>query len=211
MPIEIVSLVLGPLENNTYLVGDLSTRLAGVVDPSFGSQAILDAAAARGWTIQQIWLTHAHFDHIAGVGEVCAAFQPPPKVGLHPMDLGLWEEKGHAEQFGVAIGPAPRPTLWFAHGQQLALGQEVFEVRHVPGHTRGHVAFYHASGVMLAGDLIFKGGVGRTDLPGGDSETLLASIRDQVLSLPDSTRLLPGHGPETTVGEERVSNPFLAG
>lgn len=209
MPIEIVTLVLGPLENNTYLAADLATRQAVVIDPSFGSQAVLDEAAARGWQIQQIWLTHAHFDHIAGVGEICVAFQPPLKVGLHPLDLSLWEDKGHAEQFGVPIDPLPAPTLWFAHGQALTLGQEVFEVRYVPGHTRGHVAFYHSSGVMLVGDLIFKNGVGRTDLPGGDFETLLTSINDQMLTLPDPTRLLPGHGPETTVGEERLYNPFL--
>ena len=209
MPIEIVTLVLGPLENNTYLVADKATHQAVVVDPSFGSLAVLDEAAARGWTLQQVWLTHAHFDHIAGVVEVCATFTPPLPVGLHPLDLDLWDEKGHADQFGFPLELGPRPSFFFTREQALALGEEVFEVRHVPGHTRGHVAFYHASGVMLAGDLIFKNGVGRTDLPGGDPEMLLASIRDQVLTLPDATRLLPGHGPETTVGEERLNNPFL--
>ena len=211
MALEVVCLVLGPLDNNTYLVADVVSKTAVVVDPSFGSQAAVEVAAARGWELQQIWLTHAHFDHLAGVAEVEAVYQGRLPVGLHPADLPLWEKRGGASQFGFNFEAGPRPNLIFTHGQHLPLGHETLEVRHVPGHTPGHVAFHHPSGVMLVGDLIFQSSVGRTDLPGGSFQTLLASIHTQVLSLPDTTRLLPGHGPETTVGLERSGNPFLNG
>lgn len=210
MPIEVVRLALGPLDNNTYLLADSDQKVAVVVDPSFGSQAVLDEVAMRGWSLRQIWLTHAHFDHLAGIYEIEAAYQPALPVGLHPADLPLWENRGDADQFGLTLDPGPRPTLWFEHGQHLSLGNEVIEVRHVPGHTPGHVAFYHASGILWVGDLIFKNSVGRTDLAGGDFDVLLASIRSQVFSLPDATRLLPGHGPETNVGAERAGNPFVS-
>ncbi|HEX7432499.1 MAG TPA: MBL fold metallo-hydrolase [Anaerolineaceae bacterium] len=210
MPIEVVRLALGPLDNNTYLLADSDQKVAVVVDPSFGSQAVLDEVAMRGWSLRQIWLTHAHFDHLAGIYEIEAAYQPALLVGLHPADLPLWENRGDADQFGLTLDPGPRPTLWFEHGQHLSLGNEVIEVRHVPGHTPGHVAFYHASGILWVGDLIFKNSVGRTDLAGGNFDVLLASIRSQVFSLPDATRLLPGHGPETNVGAERAGNPFVS-
>lgn len=210
MPIEVVRLALGPLDNNTYLLADSDQKVAVVVDPSFGSQAVLDEVAMRGWSLRQIWLTHAHFDHLAGVYEIEADYQPALPVGLHPADLPLWENRGDADQFGLTLDPGPRPTLWFEHGQHLSLGNEVIEVRHVPGHTPGHVAFYHASGILWVGDLIFKNSVGRTDLAGGNFDVLLASIRSQVFSLPDATRLLPGHGPETNVGAERAGNPFVS-
>jgi|SRR5450759_785116 len=210
MPIEVVRLALGPLDNNTYLLADSDQKVAVVVDPSFGSQAVLDEVAMRGWSLRQIWLTHAHFDHLAGIYEIEAAYQPALLVGLHPADLPLWENRGDADQFGLTLDPGPRPTLWFEHGQHLSLGNEVIEVRHVPGHTPGHVAFYHASGILWVGDLIFKNSVGRTDLAGGNFDVLLASIRSQVFSFPDATRLLPGHGPETNVGAERAGNPFVS-
>jgi glyoxylase-like metal-dependent hydrolase (beta-lactamase superfamily II) len=209
MPLEFVCLVLGPLDNNTYLLADTLQKVAVVIDPSFGSQIVVEEAARRGWVLQQIWLTHAHFDHIAGVAEIEDAVQTVLPVGLHPADLPLWENRGGADPFGFTLNPGPRPTIWFEHGQRLSLGSEVVEVRHVPGHTPGHVAFYHASGLMWVGDLIFDHSVGRTDLDEGNFDTLLASIQNQVFTLPDPTRLLPGHGPETTVGIERVENPFV--
>lgn len=209
MSLESKSLALGPMDNKTYLLADTTQGVAVLIDPSFGSEQALEEAGRRGWKIQQIWLTHAHFDHLAGAAAVSSAFQPELPVGLHPDDLPLWETRGGAGKFGLLVEPGPRPTLLFSHGQILRIGQEAIEVRHVPGHTPGHVAFFHQNGILWVGDLIFKNSVGRTDLPGGDYETLLASIHSEVLSLPDTTRLLPGHGPETTVGAERAKNPFL--
>jgi glyoxylase-like metal-dependent hydrolase (beta-lactamase superfamily II) len=210
MSLEILSFVLGPLANNTYLAVDTSTGDAAIVDPSFDSTRVVQVLRQRGWQLEAIWLTHAHFDHIAGVAEVIRAWGATVPITLHPDDLPLWESKGGSQYFGVAIDPGPPPSAMFSDRQLLQLGESHLEVRHVPGHSRGHVVIYSASAeALFCGDVIFQGSVGRTDLPGGDFDELIAGIRSQVLTLPDSTRLLPGHGPETTVGEERLNNPFL--
>jgi glyoxylase-like metal-dependent hydrolase (beta-lactamase superfamily II) len=131
-------------------------------------------------------------------------------VALHPADHVLWRSEGGASFFGFKIDPGPEPTIDLQHGQILKLGNVEFEVRYTPGHTLGMCVLYVASeGVCFCGDLIFRDSVGRTDLPGGDWETLLKSIHEQIFTLPDETRLLSGHGPETTVGEEKHSNPYL--
>jgi hydroxyacylglutathione hydrolase len=209
--VEIVSFVLGPVMTNAYLIADPLTREAAVIDPAAEGQVIVDAAARKGWHIGNIWLTHAHFDHLAGAGEVADHVEPPPPVALHPEDYPLWRLQGGAPLFGMQIDPGPEPTIDLYHGQVLHLGRNLLEVRHAPGHTRGHVLFYCAAdGVLFCGDVIFQDGIGRTDLPGGDYETLINSIQTQVLTLPDETRLLSGHGPETTVGRERKTNPFLS-
>jgi glyoxylase-like metal-dependent hydrolase (beta-lactamase superfamily II) len=133
-----------------------------------------------------------------------------PPVALHPRDYGLWRVKGGAAMFGIEIEPCPEPTVDLSQFVRLHLGEEEFEVRHAPGHTPGHVVFYCAQeSVAFCGDVIFQGSIGRTDLPGGNYDTLIESIHSQILTLPDDTRLLSGHGPETTVGVERVNNPFL--
>jgi len=213
MNLDIIRLTLGPLPNNVYLLGDQDTGDAVVIDPSYNSRFVLSRAVELGWTLRQVWLTHAHFDHIAGAAEVAAAFDPPLKVGLHPADLAWYRDGGGAARFGMAITQPPEPSLLFMDGMQLALrdGQPpVVEVHHAPGHSPGHVMFYcRTSSVLFCGDVIFREGIGRTDLEDGDQELLLSSIREKVFSLPDDTRLLPGHGPETTVGHERIYNPFL--
>jgi hydroxyacylglutathione hydrolase len=210
MPVEIIPFVLGVMENNTYLVVEPQSKAAVVVDPSFGAGEVLSYAQDKGWQVRQVWLTHAHFDHYAGSQEIAGAFAPHLAVGLHPSDLELWRSGGGGRDFGLQFNPGPEPSISFYHGQRLRLGSAEFEVRHAPGHTRGHVVLYCATaGVLLCGDVIFQGSIGRTDLPGGDLETLLHSIRSQVLTLPDATRLLTGHGPETTVGAEKENNPFL--
>jgi hydroxyacylglutathione hydrolase len=210
MSIFCLCLVLGPLENNTYLVVDNDTRQAAVIDPSFDSKLVLDEARQHGWKICQVWLTHAHFDHIAGVSTICQSTKPPVPVGLHPGDMALWQQDGGASNFGLKFESGPEPSIAFAHGQILSLGNSTFEVRHTPGHTRGHVVFVSQdSPLVLCGDLIFQGSVGRTDLPGGNTNALLKSIRTQILTLPPETRLLSGHGPETTVGAEAQYNPFI--
>ena len=210
MPLVIVTIQLGPMENNSYLIADPETHQAAVIDPSFESEPVLEEAAQRGWTLTQVWLTHAHFDHIAGVRTVTESTQPHLPVGLHPADLPLWKQGGGARFFGFQIDPGPKPTIAFSHGQTLRLGSQTVEVRHTPGHTDGHVVFYAPEGSFaVCGDLIFYHGVGRTDLPGGSHQTLLQSIREHILTLPPTTRLLCGHGPETTVEEEKRENPFL--
>ena len=210
MKLEIVTLVLGPLENNTFLIGDPVSREAAVIDPSFDGDIIPEEIQQRNWRLTSIWLTHAHFDHIAGINALTRAFIYPIQIGLHAADLDLWKQGGGARFFGIEIEPGPEPTLFFTHGQKLFLGTTALDVRHTPGHTPGHVIFYASENeVVFCGDLIFNRGIGRTDLPGGEQIELLNSIRTQVLALPPQTRLLSGHGPETTVGEEAVENPFL--
>jgi hydroxyacylglutathione hydrolase len=208
--LAIVTLTLGPVETNAYLIADPDSGEAAVIDPAWDGEAILQAARQRGWRIGNIWLTHAHFDHLGGSAAVADGLNPAPPVALQPRDYPLWRMDGGAELFGFHIDPGPEPTIDLFHGQILHLGSNQLEVRHTPGHTPGHVVFYcPQSRVMFCGDLIFQGSVGRTDMPGGDFHTLLHSIQTQVLTLPDEVRLLSGHGPETTVGIERVSNPFL--
>lgn len=210
MTLEILTFVLGPIENNTYLVADVESGEAAVIDPSFGIRPVVDALEERNWRLKHIWLTHAHFDHIAGTQELAKTASGGLSIGLHPADLDLWRNSGGASNFGISFHSGPEPEFHFAHGQQLQLGTETLEVRHTPGHSAGHVAIYAPSAeTLFSGDLIFRFSVGRTDLPEGNHATLLESIRTQVLTLPPGTRLLSGHGPETTVGEEQKHNPFL--
>lgn len=208
--LEIANFTLGPAMTNAYLVADSKTKEAAVIDPAWDGNVILAEAQERGWRIAHLWYTHAHFDHIGGAGEVANALNPLPHVALHPADHVLWRAEGGAALFGFKIDPGPEPTIDLQHGQILRLGEIEFEVRHAPGHTAGLCIFHVPSaGVCFSGDLIFRSGVGRTDLPGGNWDALLKSIHEQVFTLPDETRLLSGHGPETTVAEEKRSNPFL--
>lgn len=208
--LEIVTFTLGPVQTNSYLVADPETGEAAVIDPAWDGHLILANAKRRNWRIGNIWLTHAHFDHLGGAAAVADGSNPPPPVALHPADYPLWRNQGGAPFFGLRIDPGPEPTIDLSHGQILHLGNNQLEVKHAPGHTRGHVIFYCAAqAVAFCGDVIFQGSIGRTDLPGGNYDTLIQSIHAHILTLPDETRLLSGHGPETTVGRERIYNPFL--
>jgi glyoxylase-like metal-dependent hydrolase (beta-lactamase superfamily II) len=208
--LHIETLVLGPVQTNAYLIADPESSEAAVIDPAWDGALILRSAQEHGWHIRQLWFTHAHFDHIGGAGALVKALQPPPSQALHPADLPLWRAKGGAPLFGLRFDSGPEPETALAHGQNLHLGTLQFEVRHAPGHTPGHVLLYCAAqGVLFCGDVIFAGGIGRTDLPGGDYPTLIHSIESQVLTLPDDTRLLSGHGEATTVGWEKRWNAFL--
>jgi hydroxyacylglutathione hydrolase len=210
--LEVVSFTAGPAQTNGYLVADSETREAAVIDPAWDGHLILEEAQKRGWRIGHLWYTHAHFDHIGGAAAIADALNPLPLVALHPNDHVLWRAGGGGALFGYDIDPGPEPIVDFDQGQILLLGSTKFEVRFTPGHTPGHCILYVESAKLcFCGDLIFAGSVGRTDLPGGDWEQLEQSIRTQIYTLPDDTRLLPGHGPETTVGEEKRSNPFVRG
>ena len=208
--LQILPFTLGPAQTNAYLIADPDTRDAAVIDPSWDGKRILSEAQTRGWRIAHLWYTHAHFDHIGGAADIADALNPLPLVALHPNDHVLWRAGGGGALFGFKIDPGPEPTIDFTHGQILKLGSAQLEVRFTPGHTTGHCVLYCAEAkVCFCGDLIFAGSVGRTDLPGGDWDTLEQSIREQIYTLPDDTRLLSGHGPATTVGNEKKFNPFV--
>jgi hydroxyacylglutathione hydrolase len=208
--LEIVTFVLGPVQTNAYLIADSETREAAVIDPAWDGDVILAEAQRRGWRIGHLWYTHAHFDHIGGAAAIADRLNPLPLVALHPADHALWRMAGGAALFGFNIDPGPEPTIDLFQGQKLRLGQVELEVRFTPGHTPGHSIFHVLSdAVCFCGDLIFQGSVGRTDLPGGNFDALVDSIRTQVFTLPDPTRLLSGHGPETSVAQEKRTNPFV--
>jgi glyoxylase-like metal-dependent hydrolase (beta-lactamase superfamily II) len=210
MTLEIVSFTLGPVQTNAYLIAEPESGDAAVIDPAWDGDIILAEARKRGWRIAHLWYTHAHFDHIGGAAAIADALNPLPIVALHPADHDLWKAAGGGPMFGFHIDPGPEPTIDFSQGQFLHLGNNHIEVRHTPGHTPGHVVICCAdAGICFCGDLIFAGSVGRTDLPGGSWDELVQSIQKQIYSLPDHTRLLSGHGPETTVGKEKGSNPFV--
>ncbi|MBE9525025.1 MAG: MBL fold metallo-hydrolase [Chloroflexi bacterium] len=208
--LKIITFTLGPAFTNAYLLADTETGEAVVIDPAWDGHLILREADSQGWTIQALWYTHAHFDHFGGAAAIAAKCGSDLTVAMHPDDLPLWGTKGGAALFGLNMESGPKPNLDLDHEQVLTLGAYSFSVRFAPGHSLGHVIFYCAAEALLfSGDVVFQGSIGRTDLPGGSYDTLIHSIRKQVLTLPNETRILSGHGPETNVGNERKSNPFL--
>ena len=202
------TLPVGPIQTNCYLVGCEQTRQAVLIDPGWDAELLLQSAKALGLTIKLILITHAHFDHIGAVADVVDA--TGARVALHPLDLDWLRLNGGADVFGFEIRSVPTPAIELAHGQRIEVGTLSFETRHVPGHTPGHVVFVEArQRAVFVGDVLFQGGIGRTDLPSGDYGTLINSIRTQLLTLPDDTKVYAGHGPPTTIGIERETNPFL--
>ncbi len=200
----------GGFGENAYLAVCETSGACVAVDPGAAAPDLVAAVAADRLDLHAILLTHAHLDHIEGVSTVRAA-HPDVPIWLHPDDLGLYRGvQRQAAMFGMRAEPQPEPTDELVPGRAFAFGECSFEVRFAPGHAPGHVIFVAgADGLALVGDVVFQGSIGRTDLPGGDFRTLMTSIREQVLTLPDETVLYPGHGPATTVGFERAGNPFL--
>jgi len=208
--VRIVQIPNGMFAENCYLVVDEEAQECAIVDPGEEAGLILHKVEETGARPVAIWLTHAHLDHVLGVPRIVAEMGVP--VWLHPADRPLYDAvPEQATWFGLAApGPLPTPDQDLSHGMRLPVGNLSFEVRHAPGHSPGSVCFV-APGVALSGDVLFAGSIGRTDLPGGDFDTLIASIERELLPLPDDTILYSGHGPETTIGRERQTNPFLTG
>ncbi len=207
--LEVVAIPNGQFVENCYLVADPATRKAVIIDPGEESARFLAELGRRGWSLQAIWLTHAHIDHIMGVGAVHAATGAP--IGLHPLDRPLYDAlPAYGTWVGMRLERPPAPQMELHAGQRLSIGPFQFEVRFTPGHSPGSVSFV-GHGMIFGGDVLFNGSVGRTDLPGGDSATLLSSIQSEFLTLPDTTVVHSGHGPDTTIGIERLTNPFLTG
>jgi len=206
---KVVQIPNGRFVQNCYLLADEGSGTCVVIDPGEDAALIGRTLTESRMRAVGIWLTHAHIDHVVGVPELRRTTGAP--VYLHPADRPLYDRAGdQALAYGMRAGPLPPPDRTFAHGDVVRVGDLAFAVRHTPGHSPGSVALVGPA-VVFVGDVLFQGSVGRTDLPGGDSETLLASIRRELLCLPDATIVYSGHGPETTIGRERGANPFLTG
>lgn len=201
---------LGPFLTNTYIVHVPGTRTCWVVDPSFGSGPVIKRLAELGLTPQAILLTHAHADHIAGISDVLRAFPKTP-IWIHGAE-SAWLADPLLNLSALAGRPVttPGPDRELADGDVLTLSGTRWTVLHTPGHSPGGVSFYHeGSGAAIVGDSLMAGSIGRTDFPGGDFGTLSRSIREKLYTLPPTTRVFPGHGPSTTIGEERATNPYV--
>jgi glyoxylase-like metal-dependent hydrolase (beta-lactamase superfamily II) len=207
--LEVVSLPNGQFAENCYLVADRATRDAVIIDPGEEPAMFLAELDTRAWHLRSIWLTHAHVDHILGVAAVREATGAP--IHLHPLDRPIYDA---LPQFGAWVGmqleAPPPPDVALEAGTPLRVGRFTFDVRFTPGHSPGSVSFV-GHDMVFGGDVLFNGSIGRTDLPGGDYATLMSTIQSQFLSLPDSTVVHSGHGPDTTIGVERLTNPFLTG
>jgi hydroxyacylglutathione hydrolase len=197
----------GPFAQNGFLVVCTGSGKGILVDPGAGVEQMLATAEREEVEIELIVLTHAHVDHVDGVGRAKQATGAP--ILLHPDDEPLYRAAPkQAEWFGVHIDPLPPVDRPLSDCGTVRFGDCELRVHHTPGHAPGHVVLV-GDGFALVGDCVFAGSIGRTDLPGGDFQQLMRSIRTHILTLPEETVLYSGHGPETTVGHERVSNPFL--
>ena len=206
---DVICLTNGAFAENSYILADRETGDAVLIDPGEEYELFLRRLASEHLTLRGVWLTHAHLDHVFGVKAVLEAMPVP--VALHPDDLPLYGSM--AEQggwLGLPAEQAPPPDRTLAHGDTVAVGGLRFVVRHIPGHSPGSVAFI-GHGIAVVGDVLFAGSIGRTDVPGGDFAVLLTGIREHLLPLPDATVVYSGHGPATTIGRERATNPFLTG
>lgn len=201
-----------PFEQNCTLLWCPDTLQAAIVDPGGDLDRILEEVAKQGVTPVSILLTHCHMDHAGGTAEL-AQRQGLRIEGPHRDDLP-WIDAfdQQSDMFGLPRVERFEPDRWLAHGDRVKFGNQELEVLHCPGHTPGHLVFFHrADQLALVGDVLFRGSIGRTDFPMGDHQTLLNSIRQHLWSLGDDVRFIPGHGPMSSFGEERRTNPFVRG
>jgi len=200
-----------PFQQNCSVLWCERTRQAAVIDPGGDLDQVLAVVKREGLTLQKILLTHAHLDHAAATAEL-ARSQKLPIEGPHREDL-FWIEglPQQAQMFGFPPAESFTPTRWLEQGDRVQVGEVELEVLHCPGHTPGHVVFFSRSDrFAVVGDVLFAGSIGRSDFPRGDYATLVRSIRERLFPLGDDVQFLPGHGPLSTFGEERRSNPFVS-
>lgn len=197
---------------NCSLLWEEESKDAVVIDPGGDLDELLAQVETLGLTLREVWLTHAHIDHAGAAGELAQRLSLPI-VGPHRGDQ-FWIDAlpQQSQMFGFPPAQAFAPTRWLEDGDTVTLGRHSLQVRHCPGHTPGHVVF-HSPELQRAfvGDVLFAGSIGRTDFPGGDHDTLIRSITERLWPMGDDTVFIPGHGPESSFGRERRTNPFVAG
>ena len=199
---------VGAFQENCYLLVDDRTNRAVIVDPGSEGNRLVEAIDNSGATLDAIWITHAHVDHVGAIASIKQRWDVP--VYLHPLDRRLYEAAGRqAQVYNVPFEEPPPPDREFAEGEHLRVGDIELEVMHAPGHSPGHVVI-HGDGIALVGDCLFAGSIGRTALPFSNPPQLAATL-ERISALPPETVVYPGHGMDTTIGEERISNPFLNG
>lgn len=212
--LEVKTVTVTGFQQNCRIAICTEKKEAVIVDPGGDAPQILKALEKSGATLAGVWLTHSHLDHCGGVAEILRKY--PVELWAHPGEKFFRQRVTEiCAMYGMpseGMENCPEPQHLISGGETLSVGNLSFAVLFTPGHSPGHVCFHHSeSRTLLAGDTLFAGSIGRTDLPGGNGRQLLDSIESAILSLPDDTKVLPGHGPDTTVGVEREGNPFLQG
>jgi glyoxylase-like metal-dependent hydrolase (beta-lactamase superfamily II) len=206
---------VGPIQANCILLGDVEAGELVVIDPGEEAARIVERIGESGLKPTMILHTHGHLDHVGGTAELAGLLGDGVVVGLHPGDIDLYHNAPvQARMFGLEVDAPAEPGMMLEHGQSIPVGGLELEVRYAPGHSLGGVCFVVSGAdepLVIVGDVLFAGSIGRTDLPGGSFPVLERSIREQLYTLPDETRVICGHGPDTTIGRERASNPFVSG
>ncbi|HZY65391.1 MAG TPA: MBL fold metallo-hydrolase [Rubrobacteraceae bacterium] len=204
-------LTVGPFQENCYVIGDEASGEGALVDPGDEAYRIALAVEQTEVEIGQILLTHAHIDHIGAVAQLAEEYACPILIHAEAKPM-LAQAPTQAMMMGLKFGKVPSADRYIEDEEVVEVGGLRLKALYTPGHAPGHLAFYvEEEGLVLSGDALFAGSVGRVDLPGGSMEVLMNSITERLLTLPDETRVYPGHGPETTIGNEKAYNPFLAG
>ncbi|MEL0646752.1 MBL fold metallo-hydrolase [Pseudoalteromonas agarivorans] len=209
---QVITIPVTPFAQNSRIVICTQTNQAVVIDPGGDTDKIITALNDRQLDLKAIWLTHGHLDHVGGADALRKYFNV--QIIGPQKDEDFWFENlpMQAQMFGFAQITPFYPDIWLNHDDVVSVGKLSFVVKHCPGHTPGHIVFYQAQHeTVIVGDVIFKGSVGRTDFPKGDSKQLIESIKAHILTLPDNTKILSGHGSDTTVGFEKQTNPFVSG
>ncbi len=204
----VLSKVVGPIQTSIYVLGCKKSGEAVIIDAGGDSAALVEAIEGRSWTLTEVWQTHAHIDHVAGLNELKELRDVP--ILLHPAEQPVYDAAvQQGLMFGFRIEPLPVVEKYVEEGDVVNVGELKAKVMLLPGHSPGSVAFYlQEYDLFFGGDVVFKGSVGRVDLPGSDPQAMRRSLQ-RVKELPDETIIFPGHGPRTTVGEEKRGNPFL--
>ncbi|PIJ51336.1 hypothetical protein BL250_01160 [Erwinia sp. OLTSP20] len=195
---------------NCCLIWCPQTKEAAIVDPGGNAEMIEEIVRDRGVVVKQILLTHGHLDHVGAAASLAGDYQVPVLGPDIRDNFWLQALPDQSQMFGFDWCAPLTPDRWLSDGEKIRVGEETLEVLHCPGHTPGHIVFFHRQQrLLISGDVIFRGGVGRSDFPQGSHSDLIKAIKTRLLPLGDEVRFLPGHGPDSTLGEERISNPFL--